>query len=114
MLDNKKEIVAALSSILPIYYEYFRDDKAKFPCITYREYRNEQDSKKGSTVVWSNIGYNIKIWAGKVEDITKYAQQIDSVLRTLGYRRVSSQEYIQTNQICKSMQYLIYEEEHFK
>jgi len=40
MLDLKTEVVTALKTILPTYYEYFCNSDTALPCITYTEYMN--------------------------------------------------------------------------
>lgn len=113
MLDFKTEIVTALTPILPTYYDYVRDDSMSFPCITYIEYRNDQDSKMGSNMAWSTVGYTIKIWDKSVSNITAKALLVDTAMRDLGYTRVGSQEQIESNQVCKIMLYSAYCDEHF-
>lgn len=113
MLDFKPEIVTALTPILPTYYDYIRDDKYSFPCITYIEYMNNQDKLKGSNMCWSNIGYTIRIWDSSISNATDKAKLVDTALRELGYTRVGSSEQIASNQICKTMLYSTYAEEHY-
>lgn len=113
MLDYKKEIVNALSPILPTYYDYIRDDTMSFPCITYVEFRNDQDQIKGNNICFSTIGYTIRIWGNDIGLVTEKAKAVDSALRRLGYTRIGSQESIVSGEICKILLYTAYAEEHF-
>ena len=47
---------------------------------------------QGATVGYSYITYQVKVWGNKVEELQRYALEIDVVLRTLGFKRVSSGE----------------------
>ena len=61
MLDNKKEVVNALSQILPTYYEFICNSATKKPCITYTENSNIDDIKSMESG-YSRIQYTVKIW----------------------------------------------------
>lgn len=104
MLTNKKEIVSALSNILPCHYELFCDTTTKLPCITYIEYEN-YDDKTGDTLGYSYIGYTIKIWSDDVGEIDGYAYEVDKCMRELGYTRISCYELTVNNQIEKIINY---------
>lgn len=91
MIDYSKELVNALESVLPTYYEMTLTSKSKTPCISYME-TNNYVSTNGDTLGYSFISYQIKVWGNKLADLNKYAAEIDKVLRPLGFKRTSSGE----------------------
>lgn len=96
MVDYHPELVSALNRVLPTHHELKLTSGTKTPCISYMEITNRDDAT-GETVGYSRLAYQVKVWANKVEDIQKYAKQIDKVLRPLGWRRVSSGELYDKN-----------------
>ena len=91
MIDYSKELVNALESVLPTYYEMTLTSKSKTPCISYME-TNNYVSTNGDTLGYSFISYQIKVWGNKLADLNKYAAEIDKVLRPLGFKRTSCGE----------------------
>ena len=91
MIDYHKELVAALNEILPTHYEMQLTSGASLPCISYMELSNV-DNSTGDTIGYSTLSYQVKVWAHSLQDLQKYAQQIDSAMRGLGFARVGSAE----------------------
>lgn len=91
MIDIHFNIVEALNTILPTYYEMVLHRGIGVPCISYMEINNYVDAN-GDTLGYSRIAYQIKVWANDIEVIQKYAAQVDAVLRPLGFKRISSGE----------------------
>jgi hypothetical protein len=58
---------------------------------------NNYVSANGDTLGYSVITYQVKVWGNKIEDLQKYALEIDTVLRPLGFRRTSSNELYDRN-----------------
>jgi hypothetical protein len=106
MIDYHKELVAALSSVLPTHYEMTLTSKTATPCISYMELNNYA-SAQGDTLGYSAIAYQIKVWATDIATIQKYALELDNVLRPLGFTRVASAELYDNNSsmIQKVMNY---------
>lgn len=106
MIDNHKELVSALSSVLPTHYEMALTSKTKTPCISYMELNNYVSSS-GDTLGYSYINYQIKIWGNDIGEIQKYALKVDDVLRPLGFKRLSSGELYdnESSMIQKIMTY---------
>ena len=96
MFDYSKELVSALNQILPTIHELALTSNTKTPCISYQE-RNNYISTSGNTRGYSTISYTVKVWGNDIEAITEYAQQIDNVLRPLGFKRISSGELYDIN-----------------
>ena len=96
MIDFNKELVSALNTILPTHYELALTNKTETPCISYQE-RNNYVSVNGDTLGYSVISFTVKVWANNIADIMKYAQQVDAVLRPLGFKRTSSNELYDIN-----------------
>ena len=96
MVDYNKELVSALSTVLPTHYEMALTSKTKTPCISYQE-RNNYVSLSGNTRGYSYISFTVKVWANDLADIQKYSLEVDRVLRPLGFKRISSGELYDIN-----------------
>lgn len=108
MVNYHKELVSALNNILPTYYEMALTSQTKTPCISYMELNNYAVTDVvGSTVGYSRITYQIKVWSNDIQQIQDYSLQIDSSLRKLGFKRISSGEMYdtQSTMIQKIMTY---------
>ena len=112
MTDYTPTLVEALKTILPTHYELKLSSGTKTPCISYQE-RSNAAQEQGETVGYSRISYTIKVWGNDLEQLNKYAQQIDNVLRPLGWKRTGANELhsYQSSMIQKIMTYeaLFYE-----
>ena len=91
MIDYHSNLVTALDTILPTHYEMALTSKTATPCISYMETNNYVE-RNGGTLGYSRITYQIKVWGNDIATLQKYALQIDSVLRPLGWKRISSGE----------------------
>lgn len=91
MINYHKELVSALSKILPTHYEMTLTAKTKVPCISYMELNN-YSSTPGETIGYSRLTYQVKVWGNDIAVITDYAIEIDNALRPLGFTRISSGE----------------------
>lgn len=96
MINYHAELVGALKTILPTHYEMALTSNTKTPCISYME-TNNYVSATGNTLGYSVISYQIKVWGNNIADLQKYALQIDSLLRPLGFTRVSARELYDNN-----------------
>ena len=96
MLDYSKELVSALNKILPTIHELALTSNTKTPCISYQE-RNNYTSTFGNTRGYSYISFTVKVWGNDIAELFKYAQDIDSALRPLGFKRISSGELYDIN-----------------
>lgn len=96
MIDYSSQLVTALNSILPTYYELALVSGTKTPCISYSEINNYVDTN-GDTIGYSKITYQVKVWGTDIESIQKYAVQIDNILRPIGFTRISSGELYDRN-----------------
>ena len=107
MIDLHSDMVKALSTILPTHYEMNLKSGAAVPCISYMEINNYV-STSGDTLGYSKVSYQVKVWAHSIAEISKYALQIDGVLRPLGWNRISSGE-LYDNQSTMIQKILTYE-----
>ena len=96
MIDYDKELVAALSTILPTHYEMNLHRGLPTPCISYQE-NNNYDNETGDTIGYSTISYTVKIWGNDIATIKKYMVEVDKILRPLGFKRISSGELYDKN-----------------
>lgn len=96
MVDYHSSLVSALSTVLPTYYELNLTAGIDTPCISYYE-RNNYVEVNGDTLGYSNVSYYVKVWGNRISDLQRYAQQIDQVLRPIGFTRTSSGEVFDVN-----------------
>jgi hypothetical protein len=106
MINYDHNLVSALSTILPTYYEMALTSKATIPCISYMG-RDNRVEVNGNTIGYSRISYTVKVWGRNIKDIQRYSLEIDRVMRTLGFTRISSGELYdnQSTMIQKIMAY---------
>lgn len=98
MVDFNTQLVSALETVLPTYYEMALTSEAKVPCISYMETNNYSVTEiLGATIGYSRITYQVKIWGHKIADLQKYAVEVDKVLRALGFKRIASGELYDNN-----------------
>ena len=91
MIDYNNELVSALKTVLPTHYEMALKSKKQTPCISYQE-RSNYATDTGDTLGYSRIAYTIKVWGNEIGVLNKYAQEIDNVLRPIGFKRTNSGE----------------------
>jgi hypothetical protein len=96
MIDYNAELFAALETVLPTYYEMILESGIETPCISYME-TNNYVSTSGTTLGYSYITYQVKVWATDIATIQKYVLEIDKVLRPLGFKRVAATELYDNN-----------------
>lgn len=98
MINYHEKLVAALNKVLPTYYEMQLTSGTKTPCISYMEISNSSATDVvGATIGYSRISYQVKVWATDIALIQKYALEVDSVLRPLGWKRTASGELYDHN-----------------
>ena len=96
MINYNPELVSALKTVLPTYYELALTSKSEIPCISWQE-RNNYVQANGDTLGYSVLVYTIKVWGRTPADIMKYSLEVDAVLRPLGFKRTSSNEMYDRN-----------------
>lgn len=109
MIDLHKELVSALSSVLPTEYEMALTSKSATPCYSYQERNNYMITDAlGASLGYSRVAYTVKVWANDIEEIQHYAQEADRVLRPLGFKRMSSNE-LHDNYTSMIQKIMVYE-----
>lgn len=96
MIDFNKDVVSALNTVLPTYYELALTKGTPTPCISYQE-RDNADTEIGNTLGYSRISFTIKVWANDIATIQKYVLKVDKVMRALGFKRISANELYDNN-----------------
>lgn len=91
MIDYHATLVTALNKVLPAQYEMTLKSGTATPCISYMELNNAA-AAQGDTLGYSYLTYQVKVWGHDIEELQKYALEIDAVLRPLGWKRISSGE----------------------
>lgn len=105
MIDYDTTLVAALAtSGLSVYYELFCDAATAKPCITYMQTNDAQDLT-GTTLGYSKLNYAIKLWGDDLAVLQPYCLTIDSIMRALGFTRLSLNHLSAGTQICIIMNY---------
>ena len=98
MVNYHSNLVSALNTILPTHYEMTLTNKTDTPCISYMELNN-CSTATGSTLGYSVISYQVKVWGTSIGLLQEYALKIDEVLRPLGFTRVSAGELYDNNSL---------------
>lgn len=96
MINYHAELVKALNTVLPTYYEMTLTSDTPTPCISYME-TNNYVSSNGDTLGYSVINYQVKVWGNNIADLQKYAMEVDKVLRPLGFTRTATNELYDYN-----------------
>lgn len=92
MIDYKPTLYEELCSLgLPVEYELFLTKDTQLPCISYQEGLNVAD-REGDTLGYSYVQFRIKIWAREEKTIAQYSLLIDSLMRKLGFTRITTSE----------------------
>lgn len=107
MIDYHTNLVSALQTVLPTHYEMALTSQTATPCLSYMELSNYV-STNGDTLGYSRIAYQVKVWANDIAILQKYALEVDSVLRPLGWVRISSAE-LYDNQSAMIQKVMTYE-----
>lgn len=98
MINYHKELVNALSVILPTHYEMTLTSKTKTPCISYMETNNYAVTEViNASIGYSRVTYQVKIWANDIGTIQNYVVEVDEALRKLGFKRIASGELYDHN-----------------
>ena len=100
MINNHKEVVSALSKVLPTHYEMALTSKTATPCISYMEINNYSitDSQLNNAATdYSIVTYQVKVWANDIATIQEYAVKVDKAMRSIGFKRVASNELYDNN-----------------
>ena len=106
MRNINTEIVSALKTVLPTYYET-QLNAQDVPCISYQIVTN-QDVQKANLNGYSLITVRVKIWAITVEDTCRYSAEIDDALSAIGhFERRSVGELTDGDLLCRIMDYSI-------
>ena len=96
MIDFHKELVSALTKVLPTHYEMALTSGTATPCISYMEVNN-YSAATGDTLGYSNITYQVKVWGNDIAVLQKYAVEVDKALRAIGFKRIASNELYDNN-----------------
>lgn len=97
MIDYHPTLIKALKEIgLPVHYEMTLHSGLATPCISYMELTNYVSTQTDITDI-SIIQYQVKVWANDISLIQKYAGLVDEKLRSLNWKRVSSNELYDNN-----------------
>ena len=97
MIDYHPTLLKALKEIgLPVHYEMTLRSGLATPCISYMELTNYVSTQTDITDI-SLIQYQVKVWGNEICLIQKCAGLVDEKLRSLNWKRVSSNELYDNN-----------------
>lgn len=92
MIDYKPTLVNELKTIgLPVHYELFLTKDTEVPCISYQEGNNSVHAD-GDTLGYSDITFRVKVWSKRAKELAQYSKEIDTLMRGLGFERISTNE----------------------
>ena len=98
MINFHEEVVSALNNILPTHYEMALTQQTKTPCISYMETNNYCITDIiNASLGYSRVVYQVKIWANDIATIQRYLPDVDTAMRALGFKRISSGELYDNN-----------------
>lgn len=86
-----------------VYYEAI-SEKVATPCISYMEASNNS-SAIGDTLSYSEIVFQVKVWAETVDELLTITQNIDSALQGNGFIRTNSYETTDDGLLVKILRY---------
>ena len=89
MIDDNILVKETLSNILPTYHEMTVNSGVSIPCIMYMELSNIAIDE-GDTLGYSRIQFQIKIIGYDLEIMNAKAREIDTAMRQIRYKRVST------------------------
>lgn len=96
MIDYHKTLKDTLKNILPIHYEMVLHSGLATPCLSYMELNNSVEAD-GDSLGYSRIQYQVKVWATDIALIQKYALEVDTAMRAIGFKRIASTELYDNN-----------------
>lgn len=92
MLDYKPTLVEKLNELFegeyPVVAENFLTASIGLPAISYN-LSTDAVRANGDDFGYSDIYYNIKVWGKEISTMEEIAAQIDTMMRTLGFRRIA-------------------------
>lgn len=98
MIDYHDNVVTALNNILPTYYELQVDSTTPVPCITYMlrdDYTIQETFNNEKRINY--LAYSIKVWSNSLAELQTFSMQIDTAMRALGFKRISTNELFDRN-----------------
>ena len=105
MLNVKPSIVENLLTLgYPVVAEMFLTQDIDIPCISY-SLENDVQDLTGDTLGYSNVYYTIKIWGKRIADVEPIAINVDELMRSLGFRRVGTNEMVYEDVFNKTIRY---------
>lgn len=105
MVNVTPDVIKALQQIgLKVYDEGFLTKDTEMPCISIMEYDNKADIE-GAGYGYSEVIYHIKVWSTKQSEIAEYSKKVDSTMRSIGFRRQSSNDLIQNSIRQRKLKY---------
>ena len=105
MVNVTPDVIKALQETgLKVYDEGFLTKDTEMPCISIMEYENVNIGN-GNNIAYSEIIYHIKVWSTKQSDIVFYSTQIDKIMHSLYFQRISTNDLIQSSIIQRKLKY---------
>ena len=78
----------------------FVNANAPIPCLTYIKLIDAKQAW-GDTQTFNTVGFTIKVWANKIEDLVDISFQVKEVLRANGFYTIDEAQDIYENKIIQ-------------
>ena len=95
MINYKPTLVEKLNELFeseyPVVAENFLTASIGLPAISYN-LSTDAVRANGDDFGYSDVYYNIKVWGRAISEMEEIATKIDTMMRTLGFRRIATVE----------------------
>lgn len=101
--EQFRQLLMTAAQGTTVYYEAI-SEKIATPCISYMEASNIS-SAIGDTLKYSEIVFQVKVWAETVDELLTITGSIDSALEKGGFTRTSATETTDNGLLVKILRY---------
>ena len=104
----RKQVYDALTNALgadvPVFH-FYPESNARFPSVSFYEAANAVNARFGGVEMYTDINYQIDIWALDVVEIDGIHALVDKAMSDLGFSRTFSYDMREPNCMHKTMRY---------
>ena len=100
MIDYAPELVKELKTVLPTYAEPVEASGTPVPCITYVE-TDRRDLHAVNGLQYSDIQVRVRVWTTTRADMSRYADEAETVLRRMGWSVIGGGELATNGRFCR-------------
>lgn len=99
MIDYAPDLVKELKTVLPTYAEP-AEISTPVPCITYAE-TDRRDLHAVNGLQYSDIQVRVRVWTTSRADMSRYADETETVLRRMGWSVIGGGELAANGRFCR-------------